>query len=676
MAGGGDITGWAYSYVESLIVIVLVCFGLLFEACHHSLVHWAERSYDYGSLQEELPLQRSSIQGHGAGHEGHAGPLICHKPLFTLLTSRISAEFMVLGWLAFLIFCFREAHGFEWVARVTKDEKAVPLPKSAEDWLHMVEIVHMKLFLAMILYCVVISCVVTGSVRNVRAWEEMRVVARAGAGSVKASKTQLRRYMTWRSNFVDSLMHWRHRRPHLYRQLLQKLKLDVDEHCHDSSAARRELDRSLVFSAYLAQSVGVCTQDTVCIRRQTWYGLLILFSAFALLHRFAHVVLLDLMPIFIVAAFVLLFALRYAVYRMELHLDEPSCQQRGLGQSDAAVAATANVQDVEPSEYLHERYRTELWVLRFLQLTLMILSYACARTLADTNDWREQPLAVLSMCTAFAVLFLLLAKLLPSTVPSFSALMAMPPYMNDMNVGTFFKVLADFGQLCIEKPESHVTAGESFSKEPVTGERQVNSRRRNWPGTTAGAGGEAHEEVLQACDRMETVAEEMSRSSRDLLAVAKALGTRMDSMQSSLASAQQQNMCSSLEAVSQLDLERSPAMSQGGCRQPAAAFLREGPPPPPSVPTPLSVDWKSAASAAVVSAPDAKRHTLQLPRSSTTEILWPPGHIACASDESGALEDGGHRGSCNRDSFIIAGGRQVRLTSRLAGSLVSGSSAG
>jgi len=95
-----------------------------------------------------------------------------------------------------------------------------------------------------------------------------------------------------------------------------------------------------------------------------------------------------------------------------------------------------------------------------LQIFLFVLSYSCARTVGDSNDWRNRPVEVLAVSSSFTVLFMLLGSVLPKSVPNFVALMAMPPYCDQQNVETFFNVLDEYNtQHCGQAVQSNYLTG-------------------------------------------------------------------------------------------------------------------------------------------------------------------------------------------------------------------------
>jgi hypothetical protein len=468
--------------IEAIIIIVLVVLAVLFDTAHHHLEHFADGSYWYGKLQSSSVAPES-----GRGDAGYSRPfpkaIKQRTPLFKHWVDRMSKEFMVLGFLAFVVFVFREAGFFEWLVNVfpASNYSHIHLPKTPEDWLHMVENVHMKLFLGMIVYFLLILKVVEGCSKHVQFWEEMRILRRsqscraasqAGDFGERSTSdvlghTRLRRYGRWRLYFIKSVMTWRETRPRLYEETLKHL----GTWSCDTPTQRRlhcTLDEVFPFSAYLAYSVRTCCKDTVDVHCITWAAVILLFSIFALIHRYAKLILLHFMPFFIVCAFLLLYCVSrlVRVFRQHVEMAGSKAVHTVAAMEDAERRTSASISfDLElgtdasdqgtgtstsldkqksTSEGFHERHATELWVFRTLQICLFVLSYSCAHTIGDANDWRNRPEQVLAVSSGFITLFLVLGNLLPKYVPNFAALMAMPPYCDQSNVQTFFEVIDEY----------------------------------------------------------------------------------------------------------------------------------------------------------------------------------------------------------------------------------------
>lgn len=501
--GGGDGRWWCddvechtsdYAYLESVVVIFLVLIAMLFEATYHLLVHIAERTYSYGKL--------AAVEPEELGNSHHT--LIYRKkrskhreddrsiPLFKNYVDRFAEEFMIIGFLACLIFILREMTFFELIHRWFSFSSEVHLPRTPEEWLHAVESAHIKLFVGMVIYFALISTVVNGCVKSISEWEEMRILRRQNFAerSTAIDNTKLRNYSLWRLYFISSVIGWQEKRPTLYSETWAHLTSYGDVR-HDTTF-RDLLDDRFYFSAYLAYSVRACCKDTVDIHHTTWAAVLVVLVTFAILHRYGNLDLLPLMPVFIAGALILLLSLRQLVKLFRRRVERTGTRavhcigqcppdtveaevarksearksgvarrvsDHGRPRATTATGATGYTMGAVSTLYeqqldelkegglgFHERHSTELWVMRVLQMFLFVICYVCARTVGDPSNWRERPQLVLGMTSGFLILFMILAVLLPTYVPLFAALMAMPPYVDTANLKDFFEVLDMSGQ--------------------------------------------------------------------------------------------------------------------------------------------------------------------------------------------------------------------------------------
>ncbi|CAK0879430.1 unnamed protein product, partial [Prorocentrum cordatum] len=470
-----------YSFVETCILIVLVCMALLFEAVHHFFKERVSTSYHYGQLQTGTGrrhfngIHTSAGAGHVPGSSRHLH-VEYTTPLWKHWFSRLCAEIMVLGYIAFLIFISREAGLFDaLITAFPSEASAIHVPPTSADWLHMVELVHMKLFLGMLIYFMLVSQIVSGSVKTIRAWEEMRILRVAGAArSTLAMRnesrlrgfenTAVKKYGRWRTYFITDVLTWRRKRPSLHTEVLRALALDSLPRV-PVGRLHEALEDNFAFSAYLAYSVCSCTTDTVEIHSFTWFAVILVLLTFAALHRLASVVLLDVVPMFIVAAFLVLGALWLLVRSFQVRVDASgrlamSLSRRNLADEAArgswalrarsaadGIAERSGAQgtaDDGAAQAMHED--SAVYTLRLLQVILFVCAYACARTLGDPADWKSRPDRVVVVCCVFGIVFLLLGSMLPGLVPTFAALMAMPPYVDRQNAGLFLAVLAEHGR--------------------------------------------------------------------------------------------------------------------------------------------------------------------------------------------------------------------------------------
>jgi len=464
-AGGGSGTWYVeeyeYSFVEVLILICLVSMALVFEAVSHRLLHQVESSYKYGDLHEIVDTAM------GKTHLGHHSK-VRHMQLHKELLVRSGGEFMTLGYLAFCIFFFRHFKGFKWLHERVPSSQSFHCPETEEDWLHMAEVVHIKLFVGMVFYFVLISRIVNGSVEKIRLWERMRL-HHVGAPDYDAPtmrpshalESDLTEYINWRSYFNAKMVRMQSRRPLVFKEIFTRL--GIDKAAPDASQQfQAVLDSDFSFAAYLSLNIAEGVKDAIEVHTSTWSALLFLFGFFAFLHRFAHISLIAVVPVCIAIVVTILAAMQATVSR----------KRTKITRSSATVAEVAKPQEVAcPSDPatlgIHERFQTELWFIRLLQVVLFLISYGFARTLLDFHDWEEYPETSLLYSACFALLFAALAYHLPTVVPIFLGIMAMPPCLDDDNFAIFYDVLVlgRAGWL-----EQH---GQMASKEPTQMDAEV-----------------------------------------------------------------------------------------------------------------------------------------------------------------------------------------------------------
>lgn len=423
---------------------------------------------------------------------------------------------MTLGFLAFCVFVFNTCGGYMWLATSKLSSEGIHWPLTEHDWVHTVELVHMQLFIAMGFYFIMISRIMNGCVERIRMWEQLDLHRQKNNIS---TDHHMEAYSEWRRYFLSELrQRWQYARPSVFDEILVLLGIDRDaedvlERLQDA------LEKHFVFSDYLALNVeyGVC--DSIQVHRNTWFCLMLLFGIFALIHRFGHISLVELTPFFIgmiVVALVIMWLVskqRQDRIMQSSNLSVDACNS--VKESKIAAMPTISSDDVnvlqeatrkcnppkidphaskevvdakgedmitsassdvsvhvqpesqivtKSSKNINERFETELLTLRWLQVFLFLFSYAISRTLLDIEDWETTPLVILLYSTIYVLLFAMLMYFLPTQVPIFLGVMALPPFMDDANLAAFVKVLEN-GPIKSEgvSPESSPTAHEAFT---------------------------------------------------------------------------------------------------------------------------------------------------------------------------------------------------------------------
>merc|ERR1712110_194937 len=91
----------------------------------------------------------------------------------------------------------------------------------------------------------------------------------------------------------------------------------------------------------------------------------------------------------------------------------------------------------------HRRFRVEVLACRIMQGVLFLVAYCFARAAMDFHDWMDHTQKTLLVVALFILLFITLIFTLTAWVPTFLALMSLPPYVDEGNLAHFFTVLRD-----------------------------------------------------------------------------------------------------------------------------------------------------------------------------------------------------------------------------------------
>uniref|UniRef100_A0A7S1AFI5 MLO-like protein n=1 Tax=Noctiluca scintillans TaxID=2966 RepID=A0A7S1AFI5_NOCSC len=423
-------------FTESLMLIVLLVNVLAFDLVHHRLEHSGDNSYRYGDYQ-------SKADSHGfKDYHGN----VRHAQLWRELVHRLGAEFMSLGWLAFVIFILHHAHGFEWLADHVTSEDFV-IPETEEDWVEEAEFVHMQLFVGMLLYFLLMCALVSGSVAQIRQWEGLCLQRRTLVGEQMIpdddapSSAALQDFCAWRRYFLERVQHWKTNRPKLFEELAAHLGMSPD-----SDGLHRALDARLDFSHYLSVNLEVAVLEAVEVNPITWVCLLIIFGIMSLMHRYWHWELYSLTPFFIGGIVANIATMLLLMRRAKKQFVKFLARQEvdlNVSEGEEDTRELKHPPSVHVSHRVHQRFSTEILWMRILQVSLFNLCYVFSRILWAWDVWQEETQNVILFCCVTVFVFLMIASFLRWQVPFFFGVFCMPPYDDPENIKVFFAVLRD-----------------------------------------------------------------------------------------------------------------------------------------------------------------------------------------------------------------------------------------
>mmetsp|Transcript_53596 Transcript_53596/g.136024 ORF Transcript_53596/g.136024 Transcript_53596/m.136024 type:complete len:563 (+) Transcript_53596:67-1755(+) len=446
------------NWVGDWATIVMLLLALSFETGWHHSKHKVKHSYHFGDLQEQAA--RPSDSSGSLTDDLHSK--VKHTRLSKELVDRAGNEFMILGFLAFCIFIFNVSGGFDWCTSVSQASD-FDLPLSAAEWLHLAEFIHMQLFFAMLVYFALISRAVRGSENKIKLWEKMcmqwtsiqgkKARALRRPSSLSTMDIDLESYTCWRQYFITRTVQWQQQRPAIFHDLMQGL--EIDDAADDASVRFEDvLDKEFSFGAYLSLAVASGTQDSVQIHPITWFMVIFLFGFFALFDRLTHLGLHLWAPVFIIAAVTLLGVMRMVIVRKQHHMENrlhansstgdasprvlDICRGHAKG-SDGSMGTLAIAESTK--RQFRQRHRHEIIMLRMLQVVLFLISYVFAAFMMNTQLWSDSTWLCFLCTSGFIILFASLAVLLPTAVPLFLGMCAMPPHIDEENFDHFCMLL-------------------------------------------------------------------------------------------------------------------------------------------------------------------------------------------------------------------------------------------
>jgi hypothetical protein len=467
-AGGHDHVWYEEEYeadtVEMLVLAVLMTLAIFFEYMWRCGSRWAERSYVFGQANRDESKQ---YQGCGAAPEGHVG----HLQLKKELVDRAAREFMTLGFLAACTFTLNMCGALKALAHHFHPG-GLALPLTDEDWLHLIEIVHMKLFVAMLFYFILIFVTIVGAMKKMQEWEgfQGRVAFARRSGRTlereEGADKKLKVFLGWRCYFVVHIFHWARDCPDRYQALLDTLGLEHPE----QEDFRKRLEERLPFGAYLSLNVeaGIC--DSIQLHGVTWMAMVPITVLSAVLHKCLRIGISALALGFVVITIVAL-AVIYTTVQAKMQGINRTAESLSR---EVAVASPPKVdEEVRPkllslsSKWttsttglspwrcwlkacscrtgFHERHPTELVVLRMLQVACVLLSFGVAHTLLDVDGWHYDPATVALELVFTLGLYLVPAFCMPSQVPLFLVVMSLPPCVDDGNMEALIAAIKSRG---------------------------------------------------------------------------------------------------------------------------------------------------------------------------------------------------------------------------------------
>jgi hypothetical protein len=419
-----------YAFVECMLICCMVALALFFETIHHYAHHSLEHHVEKGARKGSVNLSKTDIIT--TGHK--------HGLYMLRLLDRLSDELMVLGFLAFTVWSCNKAKVYD---MVVADDYG---PNNAADLLHVIEDVHMHLFMAMLSYFYVMKNVVHEVESAIHTWTTHEATLRAkdfpsdltDADLVEEKKrcqgcldrgNSLKDYHAIRTHFVEWMEHGGQ----------AKLKL-------------RNFDKRFDFGTYLTVYIDEFMDDLLHIHNTTWYffgGIWLLIGVLAKTAFKGTKAIDQAVLMFAVIADVILLFFVFLVQRQyasaEKQRRKGTFKSAGAGGAVAegptddvpAIAGDAADGIAKLASTSSFKHVVELLAMRFIQAILLFMCYFIARFVGNPKSWDLTHFDTYHSVPAHwafiivAVLILTLGMLVPELVVELNVMMRTPPFVDE-----------------------------------------------------------------------------------------------------------------------------------------------------------------------------------------------------------------------------------------------------
>jgi len=413
---------WERDHVEACATVVLLIMAIGFEKIHHHFLHKAQHSFVYGqsmlSEDEKDQAVNRSIFG---------------KPLRLTLFARMGGEFMVLGFLAFTIWCCGQLGIFDEMAHITASD--MTLPSQGSDYLHLMEAVHMQLFVAMIIYfALAFKCTISSDACikdlevNRGLWIEQ--IMNKTAENYDTDATTLREFKKWRGHFLETctkeILSWRTKQPDTFHAIMHAMNIGKKDEDVTVGDIHKVCTGRFSFCTYLVFSVCSAAQEVVNVSEVALLTIIGAKLFLALFHRALQIELLVVSAALTVGCFAFIGCL-YAVTMMFKTALEADPGQIQLPKSLQWLPGYLEVSQSNP----------EVLLLNLLQVLLFFVCHSFAGMMIDQYFWiyifQDREIKHILVGLWFFTCLIMLAFMVPRVLPDFASVTALPPLFSRSN---------------------------------------------------------------------------------------------------------------------------------------------------------------------------------------------------------------------------------------------------
>lgn len=425
---------YEYKYVESYVLVVLVLMAIIFEKVHHTAEHFVEGTYQFGQPT-----------AHQVGHHHRRHQTV---PLFKSLFIRASGEFMVLGFLAFVVWLFNQAGFFEEVAHSLDQHHTIKLPVTAGALLHTVENVHMQLFIAMIIFFLFLGVALRFTLMLEARFEKanLRILGLLKDGTSCEVWLRQQNHVTnifyhYREWFFSSLAAWSGRwdlADEVLKKLIPRVKEIYDAEDVDEADEEKEPNVPVLlrtwfpFDTYLALNCRFVIDCLIEFHVTTWVFIMVIYIIQAQIHRDAKANLDMSSPFWIAVCFLCL-----VLASVWVAVHARSVAKNDVDQDVRSACASCPM--------FHHLHPAQCFV-RVVQVCCFFTCYEVAHVIGDSHMWKQYPM----LTTTYAVF--LVIGLLPAGIwlgvvlPAFVCVVATGAFMQDHHLFRLAVIIDEYSR--------------------------------------------------------------------------------------------------------------------------------------------------------------------------------------------------------------------------------------
>jgi len=318
----------------------------------------------------------------------------------------------------------------------------VHFPGTGDDLVYTMRMVNMHLFLAMIFFFIVNFHVIRATIKTIEEFMELEDADRfrlyKGGAFVNeasdASTTVATReeHKEWKPHQFITIVYSRHEYSNLRKFFITQVMHDdritayLKQKLEISDEELVDIMNRLPLYRYFALSLKCSILELIEITERVWFTIFFCFLTFACLAFFFHIAFVQLAPVFIISVLVCVCGQWYAVRKLSQFDTAEESDKKVLGHS------------------IHQRTHTEHWLGILIQMCFFFICFSFARVMASKFLWESNLLlSCLMLCTA-VVLWVLHVYFGSSIIPMFMVVMAMPPYIDPLNLANLCVVLKEW----------------------------------------------------------------------------------------------------------------------------------------------------------------------------------------------------------------------------------------